>query len=337
MGKKILVLSAIVLAIVLGACDNTPVANNDLEGMWVATSGESLTFNMGRLTRRTMFGDAEIGTYETDGGNIIFKRDGFPTETLAYYVIYPRLFVGDAGKNSLEGERMRLNEANAFFHDVPGSVAAIVEGTWIRTAPSGSGGSTWGAAVVFGKAEAKRDSGGVLEGDYTWIGRQKGKYTISGRNVPNRDRLVITPTHIHGQQLYEFLSTRLQMHLQVLFDVRDLVNPPAGLRDEWWLSAEEARRYFIKAIEDAPEGTERLTIEQLVYASRLFFSEFFTPEIYAYGVSHNVDVRNDASKPVSEQEFPMGVREGDNWLILVEITDYGNYFYYYYKKEEARR
>jgi len=321
----------ITLAIILLACD-TPVIDTHLDGTWVSENGSTLTFASGQLTRMIMFGGTETGSYVTDNGNIIFRREDFPDEIMPYSLRYPELTVFPSTTSEV---------SESYFHDTPGRPSALLEGTWLVSAPRGTGGGgsggVWGATVVFGPAKPTRESGGAIEGDYIWTGRIKGKYTINGRNIPAHDRLVITPTHIHGQQLYEFLANRLAIQLQVLFNLRELANPPAGLRDEWWITPEEARKYFVEAAAGIPEG-ERLTREQLMSASRVFYTEHFTIERYRYSLTVYDELALDTQRPMTEREFPFAVigndENGDpvrNWLTLVEETPYGNYFYYYYK------
>ena len=220
-------------ALLLSGCDYS-VANAVLHGRWVASGpgGPSLEFSAGRFTR-TLPGDVvETGTYSTSGRYVTFHRQGRAPETLWFTLDFPRLTMGAVGSET----------GRTYFHNSP-SMPEDLQGDWMGF--RGVGTSWTAIPFLFGAAEPQRGNRWVMEGEYELSIRRRGDYTVRASNIPNAGVLTMRSNYIHGGDLLAFIRFRLHVRIMELFNWEEL--QPPGYHVGWWLTEDEARRFFVDA------------------------------------------------------------------------------------------
>jgi hypothetical protein len=243
MNKLFCVITSITLALVLTTCSNDyTIADTSLNGTWIALNGVQLKLDGMSYIKTPTLGYTETGTFAASNGSISFSRLGHTVDTQDYTLEFPKLLIG----------------AVTYYHDSP-SEPRKLEGRWYPY-------PYMGRAVTFGPAKRQKDENKketlVYEGDFVLYMESKGTYTLSSRNLPGNDRLITTPTHIHGTEIYAFINIMMPIHLLSLFD-QSILTPPEKYEDveEWWFTREEARRYFEESADKATDLQTRNDID----------------------------------------------------------------------------
>ena len=284
--NKISLLCA-VFALVFITCEHS-IADNQLDGKWIAVSGARLEFSHGSFTRMPVAGSAEIGTFTTGNGSITFNRYGYTPETLLYNLEFPRLRIGTV----------------YYYHDSPG-IPESVEGLWALYPDA------WGGTVIFGKGEPKRGNPETVEGDYIQPMNAKGIYTISKRNLPDTNILTTTPTHVHGSNLATFVQEQLYIHLVELFDMTFL-QPPAFDAADWWFTLDEARKFF----EEAAGRARTLEEEAQIVSALSYYFSINIQSVYDYTLEEDKDLLYDyvyASAGINK----LTLRDDSEWGAMI--------------------
>jgi hypothetical protein len=264
-----------ILALVLLAACGGDFAEMDigLDGNWIDQSGTELYINGMGYTRTTVNGDVETGTIGAAGGYITFSRIGQSSETKKYTLNFPELKIGEI----------------TYYYNSP-SEPVDIAGTWFAWA--GMSPSLTFSPGKPVKDENKKDTP-AREGDFSWYGYYKGKYTISNRNLPNNSILVLSTTHIHVKNLWHlvFADPDLPLDIQELFDHSLLEIPSTfeGLED-WWFTINEVRSFF----HEAADRTNDLVKKDDVYLLMNWFLEDYKLEgTYAYVTVYDPDIPNN--------------------------------------------
>jgi hypothetical protein len=290
-----ILLFTVVIVLGLTTCLHS-IADNQLDGTWIAVSGVRLEFYQGNFSRMPLTGSIETGTYTTGDGSITFNRFGYTPEVQPYVLDFPRLRIG----------------AVYYYHDSPG-IPEPVEGLWAMYPDA------WGGTVIFSKGKPKRGNPEILEGDYVQPMNAQGIYSISKRNLPDTNILTVTPTHVHGSNLATFVQEQLFVHLLELFDMTFL-QPPAFDAADWWFTLDEAGRFFEEAAGRARTLEEET---QIVSALRYYFS-IHIHTVYDYTLEEDKDLLYDYVYAAS----------GINKLTLRDETIYGTMIYTYLRMKD---
>jgi len=246
----------IVLAFFVFACDYNATGDR-LNGTWIAESGASFTFDNSSFTRVPIYGDVETGTYTANDGLIKLSRYGaFIDVTLEYVLEFPYLTIDETKYTSASSVR-------------PPSPPSI-DGFWAMPPLLFV---TDGLDIVYKNGEYKGDG---IEGEYDMRATFKGVYNTRRDIVSNTNKLTMSPTHVHGGFIRDFLA-RLPISLFILFDE---IETPAFTQEDsgdvwgafpWWYTPDEIMKFFKDAETRAPTLAVR---SELVYARNSFFHNF---------------------------------------------------------------
>jgi hypothetical protein len=296
MMKKLTFLTVLVF-VLLAACDDDSTGMDiGLDGNWIAQNGTTLFVHGMGFTRTAANGDVETGTLAAAGGYITFSRIGYSPETKTYELKFPQLQIGDL----------------TYYYDSPSKPVDIV-GIWVSYEGMSPGLNFLPGKPV--KDENKRNTP-AREGEFTWYGYFKGKYTISNRNLPNNSRLVLTTSYIHVSNLRQLICSNasLELELQQLFDL-DLIKVPAtqeGIVD-WWFSIDEIRNYFDAAADRTSDIVKKTDIYDLL---ERFLRRYTFEGTFSYTTEFDAEIPNDMADMT-------GV---PNKLTLTEGTDVDRFF-----------
>jgi hypothetical protein len=265
-----LLLTCLLLTGLIISCD-LQEASGELHGKWVAYGGLSLEFNNGRFTKVIPGGEVQSGTYVTDGKNILFHRVGYTSEKLPYSLVFPRLIV----------------DGVTYFHDSP-RLPDDVSGMWFGFYSINS--SLWPvASIIYSPASPVRGNPWVYEGTYYITGSSRGIYSVSARNMPSAGKFSMTMTHVYGGDLAVFIRYRLPVHIMELFDWDSLGSSFAP--DYWWFTLDEARQFFLDAIQRA--GGDLAIERQILNVMFNYFSGMGDTTVYDYTLTEYDDIIYD--------------------------------------------
>jgi hypothetical protein len=293
--KRRLILILLIAAFLPLSCEDS-IADMRLDGQWIAVGGIRLELKGGsyvkiqesRIENAAM---RETGTFTADGKYITFNRVGFSPDTFEYKLEYPKLTI----------------DVNEYWHDSPGAPIKL-EGRWTPY-------PAYGSAVIFDEALPKKGNPGVYEGDYMVYMIEKGKYTISNRNLPGNSVLISTPSHVHGSRISAFVEESLQANVIELFDLSYFTIP--NNNDSWWFTMDEVRRLF----EIAAKKATKFEDESYIISAMEYFFEDHRELIYDYTVEFDDDIVHD---------YEVIEAEKDNKLTLRYNTFYGPMIYTYF-------
>jgi hypothetical protein len=277
--------------LVLAACNNDyTIADTSLNGTWLALNGVQLKLDGMSYIKTPTLGNVETGTYVASEGSITFSRLGHTSETYEYKLEFPQLVIG----------------AVTYYHDSP-SEPKQIEGRWFPY-------PYMGRVVTFGPAKRQKDENKnetlVYEGNFVLYMESKGTYTLSSRNLPGNDRLITTPTHIHGTEIFAFINIMMPIQLLSLFDQTILV-PPEKQEDveEWWFTLEEARRYFEESADKAGDLQTRNEIDYYMN----YFLTTHEESLYDYSLEFDDEILYrwpESAAADQENKLTLSIRAG---------------------------
>jgi len=263
--KKTAAAGIIIFALFVFACDYDATGDR-LNGVWIAESGAKFTFDNSNFTRFPLFGPTETGTYTANNGLIKLSRYGaFVDVSLEYSLQFPYLTIDD----------VKYTSALSVTPPSPPSI----DGYWVLPPMLFA---TAGFDIIFEDGERKGDG---IQGNYDMRASFKGIYNTRRDLVSNTDKLTMTPTHVHGTYLKDFLYS-LPISLYSLFDIPEA--PPFTQGDSgivwgyfpWWYTPDEVMKYF----KDAENKATTLAMRSELAHARSDFFKYFEPGNFNYSL-----------------------------------------------------